>query len=752
MMQRARYLAFVVTAAWLSACGDPDVTIDPPGPPSVDDVPALTNQNPLTITGSAEAGARIAVSGGDDIAEATAGDDGAFSVEVVLEADAENTLRITQAIEDAESAAVTITVTHDGTPPETPTVDPVVSPTRRTSRRIRGMTEPGAEVRITGALEEASGAADESGRFDIPVQLETHETVAVDNALSVVAIDAAGNESGPAELTIRFDPNIAVEAPLLDDFPRFTNASAITLTGEAEEGADIRAVGGESDGAATVEDDGSFSVEVGLRPNQRNMILVFASVGDETSLGAVAVITHDDIAPAAPVVDPEASPTGADVVTLTGTAEPNAEVVVTGGASGAGETVDGAGAFAVDVMLNADTENVLVVTAVDAAGNESEAVSLTIEHDSALEDPIRVDRVASPTREETVTLTGTAAPDVDVEITGGAATVNTHSDAGDGSFSASVALNLNARNELRITRPGSGVDAIVVIVHDDTAPSAPTLNDIASPTPSAMIVVSGTSEPGATLSVTGGVAAASDIAGSDGRFAVDVTIAADTDSTLSVIATDRAGNSSPASTVTVTHSSDVPDAPIVDDANPPPTNLPMTTITGRVTSPGPGVTIEVAGGSAFASGATDPTTGVFSVDVPLNANAVNSLSVTSITGAIGSSPVIVTITHDDIAPAMPDGSAITAQAMSTVILTCFRNGGTVFGSAGSVEGSSRVFIWNVTAGQSEPTPTSMTGGNTTATDMGSFTTGHNACPGDVIRIKVMDAAGNVSPFVEVSAS
>jgi len=749
MRLERRLLTTVAATLMLAACdGEVVVPPEPPGAPEVDDVVALTNQNPITITGTAEAGALVQVRGGADLAEATADNDGAFSIDVTLTADTQNALIVSQTVEMLEGPGVTVMVTHDGTAPATPTIDPVITPTRRTMQTIRGTTEPGAAVTITGGNDDASGTADDSGSFEISVSLETTETGTVDNDLSIVATDLAGNASAAAEVSITFDPSITIEAPALDTFPAFTSASTIMLSGEAEAGVGIRAVGGATDGDTTVAADGTFSVDVGLRPNQRNMILVFAVQGSETSIAAVAVITHDDIAPAAPHVEPQASPTGADTVTLVGTAEPGVALDVTGGAADVTGAADAAGDFALEVMLTEDSDNMLSVVATDAAGNESDPTALAITHDGTLEDPIRVDAVVSPTQDPTVTLTGTATADIDVEITGGAATVTVRSGATDGSWSAEVTLNANARNELRVTRPGSGVDTIVVIVHDDTAPAAPMLNELASPTSSTAVAVSGTSEANARISISGGVGAAMGTAGADGRFSVNVTIAADASSTLSVIATDRAGNSSPASTATVTHSSTVPDAPVVDELTPAPTNVATYTVIGHVTAPGAGVTIRITGGASAATGPTDPATGAFSIDVTLAANVINTLTVVSLTGTIESAPTIVTITHDDIAPARPVAASISVTRNSGGVGACpgglFMTTGNVRGSEGTVEGLSTARVENFSRAAG-------TFQNVRATELGTFTVTIASCAGDVMRIRAIDAAGNVSDFAEVNS-
>ena len=364
---------------------------------------------------------------------------------------------------------------------------------------------------------------------------------------------------------------------------------------------------------------------------------------------------------------------------------------------------------------------------------------MNITQDPSLPVPVEVDPVSSPTSAPSVTLTGSTEPSSDVDITGGAADVSVMSDA-SGAFSALVA---NARNELRVTRRDSSVDTIVVIVHDDIAPDAPSLNTLPSPTNRTTLDVSGTTEPRARVSVTGAVSPVATVAGDDGRFTASVSIEAETTTTLSVTATDRAVNTSAPATASVTHSSSSPDAPNVDDTNPPPTNQPTHTVTGNVPAPGAGVMIRIAGGASTAMGAADPTTGEFAVEVTLAANAANELSVTSLDGELESPPSIVSIVHDDIAPADPAASSITASA-GTGLGVCI--GGSVAGASAAVEANAMVFVWHQTAGQSEPASPS-----TTATETGAFSAGLTSCGGDLIRVRVRDAAGNRSSFVEVAA-
>jgi hypothetical protein len=722
---------------WLAACGGDD---GPPAlldPPVLDTAPSITNENPIALTGTGAVGTTIQVRGGAEaVVSAVVGSDGRFSIEVPLRADAENDLLAS--LIDAnrnESTAVSVSITHDGTAPDAPALDPVASPTRRTTSSIRGMTEQGATIRVAGGRTPAEATADASGRFELEVELTT-AAGPVENALSITAVDVAGNESLPRTATVIFDPSLTIETPLVDALGP-TNESTIDVTGSAEAMVGIRVLGGVAEVSGTADAAGRFSIAVGLRPNATNTLYVFATSGATTSAAATVDVIHDDVAPEAPSLDPQASPTSLDTISLTGSSEPGATIDVTGGAGAASATADDIGRFSVDVDLTADTLNMLEVIATDAAGNPGPSSPIPIEHDSSLPVPIAVDPVASPTRDNPITVTGRGEASSMIEITGGASAVNATTLA-DGSFSVELMLRRNSSNELRFTRAGSGIDTVLTVVHDDVAPARPTVNPIPSPTGTTTVTVAGTAEPLSTVSVTGGTAVATGTATSAGRFSFDVGIASDARSMLSVIATDRAGNASAPAVVTVDHSSATPAAPVLDEAAPAPVNTPSITLTGRVVEPGEGISIEVSGGTAVATSSTDPATGTFTVEVTLRPNASNELSVVSIEGAITSPPALATVVHDDMAPAAPDAARISSDGSALCVV---RTAASVVGTMSAVEGRARVRIRNLS------TSTTV---NTNATDGGSFTVNVSSCAGDVLSITATDAAGNVSAASEIT--
>jgi hypothetical protein len=286
------------------------------------------------------------------------------------------------------------------------------------------------------------------------------------------------------------------------------------------------------------------------------------------------------------------------------------------------------------------------------------------------------------------------------------------------------------------------VATLVAILHDDIAPSPPSLDALASPTNETNLNVSGSSEPNARISVSGGVSSSSGIAPQSGRFSVAVSIAADAEATLSVIATDRAGNSSAPATVRVTHSSSVPDAPVLDETSPEPTNEATYLVSGHVTAPGAAISIRIRGGASEATGDTDPSTGAFSIEVTLLANQSSELEVVSMDGLIESSPALVTVIHDDIAPAAPAAAQISLGRPALAGCLTRAESINVTGGLGSVEGFARVRVLNATQGSIAST--------VDAQADGSFVTSLLACDGDLLRLTASDAAGNTSLATEMT--
>ncbi|MDP2340767.1 MAG: Ig-like domain-containing protein [Deltaproteobacteria bacterium] len=105
---------------------------------------------------------------------------------------------------------------------------------------------------------------------------------------------------------------------------------------------------------------------------------------------SVAACPTDEEGPATPKLDPVVGVTSLEVVSISGRAEPNARVVVAGGAAAAEAVADAAeGSFRVEVNL-ALGDNALSVTAVDAASNSSEPVEVAVRREAPRAEIVRM--------------------------------------------------------------------------------------------------------------------------------------------------------------------------------------------------------------------------------------------------------------------------------------------------------------------------------------------------------------------------
>lgn len=97
----------------------------------------------------------------------------------------------------------------------------------------------------------------------------------------------------------------------------------------------------------------------------------------ENSAGATYAVRGDTTPPAAPTIDPVASPTTATQVTLTGTrAEDAVEIRVNESADGV--LLPSPGVWEATVILASEGENPFFVTALDGSGNESDAAIVVV--------------------------------------------------------------------------------------------------------------------------------------------------------------------------------------------------------------------------------------------------------------------------------------------------------------------------------------------------------------------------------------
>lgn len=492
----------------------------------------------------------------------------------------------TSVADPAKSATATVTVATSsvlltGTAPASPSND--------NNPIVQGTAESGAAVTLFGGddcngVPLGSGVAGVDGRFEIAV------TVPSDTATTFRArVTSAGGVSSDCSASSLV--YVEDSTPPTTAIVFGTSATSpgkqrdIAIEGTSEPLAVVRAFldgacEGESAGAGTADESGGFAVAVRAPANVSARFYVRPQDGagniGPCSLTS-AVYVHDDIAPAQATfvsTDP-ASPSNENTVVVFGTAEAGATVALYDGSAcllklGEGTAED----FATDGISTTVQDDRLtrfhaIVT--DAAGNASGCSAASIDYleDSTVEPPaLAILTPASPSRERTINLVGTAEELATVELYGAAdcagTAVSTTAASAAGSFEFTLEASVNTTSTwsartIDLASNVSGCSEAVSFTHDDEPPAAPRVLAVspASPAANTTPTISGTAETAsrvrlyATSSCTGAVVAEGAAIG--GQFSFEVTVEEDSTTRFHATATDAAGNVSACSPTFVTY-------------------------------------------------------------------------------------------------------------------------------------------------------------------------------------------------------
>ncbi len=679
------------------------VVTDPAGnasPPAQVTAPDTTAPAPATdvqvtpggssVIGKAEPGSTVGVdTDGDGQPDTTVvvGPDGSF--EVPLNPPLTNGETVTVIVTDpAGNNSTPVTVEAPDTTAPAPATDVQVAPD---GSSVSGNAEPGATV---GVDTDGDGQPDTTvvvgpdGSFEVPLNppLTNGETV------TVIVTDPAGNSSTP----------VTAEAPDFPDAPQVNASNGSVLSGTAEAGVTIVITDGNGNpiGQTSADANGNWSFTPGSQLPDGTVVNVVARDAAGNSSPATS-ITVDGVAPSAPVVEPS---NGSE---LSGTAEPGSSVTLTdGNGNPIGQTTaDANGNWSFTPSTPLPDGTVVNVVARDAAGNSSPPASVTVDAVAP----------ATPTVDPSngTTLSGTAEPGATVTLTDGNGNPIGQviaDGSGNWSFTPGTPLPNGTVVNATASDPSGNASPPASVTVDAVAPATPVVN------PSNGTTLSGTAEPGATVTLTDGNGNPIGQVTADGSgnwsFTPGTPLANGT--VVNATATDASGNTSPGSSVTV--DSVAPATPVVNPSN-------GTTLSGTA-EPGATVTLTDGNGNPIGQVTADGSGNwSFTPSTPLaDGTVVNATA----TDPAGNTSGQGSTTVDGVAPATPtvnlsNGSSLsgTAEPGSTVILT---------------DGNGNP-IAEVTADGS---------GNWT------YTPSTPIANGTVVNVVAQDAAGNSSPGASVT--
>ncbi|MGC3536314.1 Ig-like domain-containing protein [Pseudomonas aeruginosa] len=679
------------------------VVTDPAGnasPPAQVTAPDTTAPAPATdvqvapdgssVTGKAEPGSTVGVdTDGDGQPDTTVvvGPGGSF--EVPLNPPLTNGETVTVIVTDpAGNNSTPVTVEAPDTTAPAPATDVQVAPD---GSSVTGNAEPGATV---GVDTDGDGQPDTTvvvgpgGSFEVPLNppLTNGETV------TVIVTDPAGNSSTP----------VTAEAPDFPDAPQVNASNGSVLSGTAEAGVTIVITDGNGNpiGQTSADANGNWSFTPGSQLPDGTVVNVVARDAAGNSSPATS-ITVDGVAPNAPVVEPS---NGSE---LSGTAEPGSSVTLTdGNGNPIGQTTaDANGNWSFTPSTPLPDGTVVNVVARDAAGNSSPPASVTVDAVAP----------ATPTVDPSngTTLSGTAEPGATVTLTDGNGNPIgqvTADGSGNWTFTPSTPLPNGTVVNATATDPSGNASSPASVTVDAVAPATPVVN------PSNGTTLSGTAEPGATVTLADGNGnpIGQVTADGSGNWSFTPTTPLPNGTVVNATATDASGNTSAGSSVTV--DSVAPATPVINPSN-------GTTLSGTA-EPGSSVTLTDGNGNPIGQVTADGSGNwSFTPSTPLaDGTVVNATA----TDPAGNTSGQGSTTVDGVAPTTPtvnlsNGSSLsgTAEPGSTVILT---------------DGNGNP-IAEVTADGS---------GNWT------YTPSTPIANGTVVNVVAQDAAGNSSPGASVT--
>ncbi|MBG7291164.1 BapA prefix-like domain-containing protein [Pseudomonas aeruginosa] len=653
------------------------ITVDGVAP----NAPVVEPSNGSELSGTAEPGSSVTLTdgNGNPIGQTTADANGnwSFTPSTPLP---DGTVVNVVARDAAGNSSPPASVTVDAVAPATPTVDPSNGTT------LSGTAEPGSSVTLTDGNGNPIGqvTADGSGNWTYTPSTP----IANGTVVNVVAQDAAGNSSPGASVTV---DSQAPAAPVLNP------SNGTTLSGTAEPGATVTLTDGNGNPIGQVTADGSGNWSFTPGTPLANGTVVNATASDPTgNTSAPASTTVDSVAPAAPVVNPS---NGAEI---SGTAEPGATVTLTDGSGNPiGQvTADGSGNWSFTPSTPLADGTVVNATATDPAGNTGGQGSTTVDAIAPATPTVNLSNGSS--------LSGTAEPGSTVILTdgnGNPIAEVTADGSGNWTYTPSTPIaNGTVVNVVAEDAAGNSSPPATVTV-DSSAPPAPVIN------PSNGVVISGTAEAGATVTLTdaGGNPIGQVTADGSGNWSFTPGTPLANGTVIVATATDPTGNTGPQAATTV--DSVAPAAPVVNPSN-------GTTISGTAEAGAKVILTDGSGNPIGETTADGSGNWTFTPGTPLaNGTVVNAVA------------------QDPAGNTGPQGSTtVDAVAPNTPVVNP-SNGNLLNGTA---EPGSTVTL---TDGNGNPI------GQTTADGSGnwSFTPGAQLPNGTVVNVTASDAAGNTSP-------
>ena len=537
------------------------------------DAPTITNvignsTDGYTVTGTAEAGAKVEIKDSTGAVIGTATADGSGNYSVTLPASVGPNANITATATDAAGnvSAPTAGKTPadaDTTAPDAPVITGVTG-NSTDGYTVTGTAEAGSKVEIkdsTGAVI-GTATADGSGNYSVTLPA----SVGPNANITATATDAAGNVSVPTAGKTPADADTtAPDAPVITGITG-NSTDGYTVTGTAEAGSkvEIKDSTGAVIGTAIADGSGNYSVSLpaSVGPNADITATATDAAGNVSAptAGKTPADPKDTTAPNAPTIT-NVSGNSTKGYVVTGKAESGSTVKI----KNASDTVigsavaDSSGNYSVTLPGSVGPNADITATATDVAGNVSAPTAGKTPADpkeptdSTAPDAPTITGVTGDSTKGYV-VTGKAESGSTVKIKNAAGTV-IGSAVADSSGNYSVTLPGSVGPNADITATATDASGNVSAPtagktpadpKDTTAPDSPKVTDVTK-NPDGGYDVGGTAEPGSTVTITDGNGNVVGSGKTDDSGHFHITLPAGSvkpGDVLNITATDAAGNES----------------------------------------------------------------------------------------------------------------------------------------------------------------------------------------------------------------
>jgi parallel beta-helix repeat protein len=580
-------------------------------------------------------------------------------------------------------------------------------------------------------------------------------------------------------------PPSVLPAPTIESFAgdsgvvgdHVTSDKTVTLTGKAEASSTVKVFDDTKQiGTVSTNSNGAWTFTSSALTDGAHKFTAIATKSGVTSTASTALsVTIDTVAPVAPTIvisTSAAELANTHVAQLTGTAEANATVKVFDGSTQIGTAaVNGSGVWIFTTPALANGGHNLTAKAMDAAGNTSSASAVVAVNVSPSSSAPNAPTIVSfsddsgvvgdgVTNDNTLTLTGTAAPHETIKIYDGTKQVGTATTGDDASWSYIMSVLSDAKHTLTAVATNaagqtSKASAALEVIVDTIAPSAPTITSASDGGQLNLRAGAASTEDGNGVNLVGTAEAKSSVeifdgsrkigattAGADGSWNFDATALSAGPHVLTARATDVAGN--------VSKNSAVFDVDIPSSAPNPPAAPSITSFSKDSGKVGDFITndntltlkgmaaansaVAVYEGAKKIGTATSDDSGTWSFVTAALADGAHNLTarVTDGSGQTGPASSVLSVTIDTHAPNAPtlgvfssDGKAVAGTTMADAFVL-----------KGMAEANSTINIFD--SGRD------LGSTKTKADGTWTFDTGHLTDGSHSFTSSAVDAAGNVS--------